>query len=423
MFFAYRFRFSKAIGVTALVAFQMVILTSSNVRAQSESIIHSFGTGSAGAGCAGSQDGVDPQGSLTFANGLLFGRTTSSKTPLGDGIIFHMMPDGSGYTIDHVFTGKPGDGNDPRNSSMTLVGSVLYGTTKTGGAKNNGTIFSINDDGTGYSSPIYSFDKSVADNNGDQPLSCFESGNGLLYGMTSLGGKFGGTTGNGTIFSFDPGSATYTRLHSFGGTTLGFDPEGQPTLDPNGTTLYGMTRGGGGQNVGTIFSFDTVNGFIKLHNFSCPKNNPPNCSSGVNGATPDHGNLVLSGGVLYGMTANGGQFGSGIVFAMNTDGSNFKILRSFGNPNTKDGKNPFGSLILSGTTLDGMTRNGGKKGQGAVFQIDASGGSYVRLYDFKGKPDGGKPNDNVILVNNVLYGMTEAGGKCGKGAVFAIQLP
>ena len=37
---------------------------------------------------------------------------------------------------------------------MTLVGTVLYGTTLTGGKHDNGSIFSINDDGTGYSSPL-----------------------------------------------------------------------------------------------------------------------------------------------------------------------------------------------------------------------------------------------------------------------------
>jgi uncharacterized repeat protein (TIGR03803 family) len=33
------------------------------------------------------------------------------------------------------------------------------------------------------------------------------------------------------------------------------------------------------------------------------------------------------------------------------------------------------------------------------------------------------PIDNVILVDNTLYGMSEAGGLCGNGAIFALQLP
>ena len=48
---------------------------------------------------------------------------------------------------------------------MTLVGTVLYGTTLTGGEHDNGTIFGINDDGTGYSSPpLFDFPKSAKNN-------------------------------------------------------------------------------------------------------------------------------------------------------------------------------------------------------------------------------------------------------------------
>ena len=80
--------------------------------------------------------------------------------------------------------------------------------------------------------------------------------------MTSQGGKKGGSTGDGTIFSFDTSSNTYSRLFSFDG-KHGADPHGQLILDPNGTTLYGMTRAGGKDDVGVIFSFDTTHEKIK----------------------------------------------------------------------------------------------------------------------------------------------------------------
>ncbi len=57
---------------------------------------------------------------------------------------------------------------------MTLVGTVLYGTTLTGGKHNNGSIFGINDDGTGYSSPLlFDFPTSAANNAGDMPFMQF----------------------------------------------------------------------------------------------------------------------------------------------------------------------------------------------------------------------------------------------------------
>ena len=39
--------------------------------------------------------------------------------------------------------------------------------------------------------------------------------------------------------------------------SLGKEPHGRLTLDPNGTTLYGMTRKGGEHDFGVVFSMDT----------------------------------------------------------------------------------------------------------------------------------------------------------------------
>ncbi|HYL58124.1 MAG TPA: choice-of-anchor tandem repeat GloVer-containing protein [Candidatus Acidoferrales bacterium] len=421
----------------AMLALQLTLAVGGAARAQdavpnatatpSESVIYSFGLGSSSNNvCTNILDGAAPKGSLTFANGFLFGRTsTTTAKPAGDGIIFHIMPNGSDYTIDHIFTGATTDGNNPRHNAMTLVNNVLYGTTLNGGLKDNGTIFSILDDGTGYSAPIYDFQKSSANNDGDQPHSCFEAaGNGLLYGMTSQGGNHGGATGDGTIFSFDPNGAVYTKLFSFDGTKHGSDPHGQPILDPDGVTLYGMTRAGGKAGVGVIFSFDTSTGKFKtLHKFTCPGGKTPSCVDSNGGATPDHGTLVQSGTTLFGLTTFGGKNGNGTVFSIENTGKHFKVLHSFGKPGSNDGSGPFGSLMLSGSMLYGTTRDGGKANLGTVFQIDTKGNHYDRLYDFKAKPDGANPIDNVILVSNTLYGMTEAGGKCDQGAIFAIALP
>jgi uncharacterized repeat protein (TIGR03803 family) len=390
-----------------------------------ETVLYSFGVGPTGSICMKADDGADPKGSLTYvpATGLLFGRTSSTTSQgNGDGTIFQIMPDGTGYQVDHFFAGAKSDGNDPRHNAMTLVGTVLYGTTLTGGAHDNGTIFSINDDGTGYSTPpLFDFDKPAK--HGAQPHSCFVASGSVLFGMTSQGGKNGGATGDGTIFSFDPSSATFSRLRSFDG-KHGADPHGQLILDPNLTTFYGMTRAGGSANVGVIFSFNAPKKSFKvLHSFSCPGNSTPDCADKNDGATPDHGTLVQSGSILFGLTTFGGKFGNGALFSINTNGKHFKILQSFGAPSTNDGINPYGSLLLNGTTLYGTTRSGGNKGNGTVFQNNTDGSSYARIYDFQNVNDAMNPIDNVILVDNTLFGMAEAGGLCGNGAIFAIQLP
>ncbi len=392
-----------------------------------ETVLYSFGVGPTGSTCTKAEDGADPKGSLTYvsATGLLFGRT-STTTAQGDGTIFQIMPDGTGYMVDHFFTGAQTDGNNPRHNAMTLVGTVLYGTTLTGGQHDNGTIFSIDDDGSSssYSTPpVYDFAKSAKNNDGDQPHSCFVATGSVLYGMTSQGGKKGGSTGDGTIFSFDTSSNTYSRLFSFDG-KHGADPHGQLILDPNGTTLYGMTRAGGKDHVGVIFSFDTTTKKLKvLHNFSCPGSSTPDCIDKSDGATTDHGTLMQYNSTLFGLTTYGGKYGNGTLFSIYTNGKHFKVLQSFGKPGTNDGINPYGSLLLNGTTLYGTTQTGGSKNNGTVFQIGTDGNNYTRIYDFQNGTDAKNPIDNVILLDNTLYGMTEKGGLCGDGAIFAITLP
>src|SRR5690349_2060806 len=67
------------------------------------------------------------------------------------------------------------------------------------------------------------------------------------------------------------------------------------------------------------------------------------------------GGLVLSGNTLYGTTFYGGTVDSGTVFAMNTDGTGFRVLHDFpantnGSTNT-GGANPASDLILSSNIL------------------------------------------------------------------------
>lgn len=398
-----------------------------------ETVLYSFGVGPTPAKC-NKDDGADPKGSLTYvpATGLLFGETssTTSKGP-GFGTIFQIMPGGAGYAIDNFFQGAKADGNGPQNNAMTLVGSVLYGTTLTGGHNDSGAIFSVNDDGSGYSTPLlFNFTTPPAKNSGDQPYSNFVAIGSVLYGMTSQGGLNGAAPEDGTIFAFNTSTGTYKRLYSFGG-AHGFDPHGQLILDPNGKTFYGMTHSGGTADAGVVFSFSSTcnasTGKCKarykvLHNFSCPNKGFPMCING-NGATPDHGTLVQNGSTLFGLTTEGGKYGNGILFSIRTNGQHFTIVHSFGNPGSNDGANPMGSLLLNGTTLYGTTRLGGNKGNGSVFQINTDGTSYDRIWDFQDAPDGQKPVDNVILIDSTLYGMTEVGGQCGNGAIFSLVPP
>jgi uncharacterized repeat protein (TIGR03803 family) len=353
---------------------------------------------------------------------------TPASTPIGSyGVIFHFDPNNvaSSYSIDHVFAGHDADcpdGDNPRHDAMTPFNNLLYGTTLDGGTHNNGIIFSIGQDGTDYQ-VLFSLHNSI----GDESHSCFVIVNNILYGMTASGGD----NGEGVIFSFDPAAPTPTctatptptptptnfqTLYSFAcASSTGKEPHGRLTLDPNGTTLYGMTRKGGDHDFGVVFSIDT-NGdnYTELHDFS---------GGGSDGATSDHGYVVQSGDHLYGMTTNGGHHNDGVLFKIKTDGSAFQLLYKFGETH-HDGKNPYGSLLLVGNQFYGTTANGGDNDLGTVFVINTDGSGYHRLYSFSGQTnhgDGAKPIDNVVLVNGWLYGMTTEGGVNGQGAIFKVS--
>ena len=72
----------------------------------------------------------------------------------GNGTVFAVNTDGTGFTTLHSFTGGS-DGADP-NAGLILSGNTLYGTASHGGSSGNGTVFAVNTDGTGFTN-LHSF--------------------------------------------------------------------------------------------------------------------------------------------------------------------------------------------------------------------------------------------------------------------------
>ena len=147
---------------------------------------------------------------------------------------------------------------------------------------------------------------------------------------------------------------TYTLLHQFAG---GFGDGATPYagLALSGNTLYGTTQSGGSEGAGTIFSVNRDgSGYAVLHQFGSlyqTGTNYPNAG----GAAPC-ARLLPVGSYLYGTTYWGGSGGYGTVFKINTNGTEFTVLKEFSGP---DGINPTAALTASGTTLYGTTWEGG----------------------------------------------------------------
>jgi len=200
-------------------------------------------------------------------------------------------------------------------------------------------------------------------------------------------------------------NAQYIKIHDFAGAD-GIAPNG--TLIVIGNKLFGMTSNGGADSNGCIFSINKDgSGYKDILDFDS-----------ANGSTP-YGSLLFSGGVLYGMTSAGGSLNKGVLFSVDTDGTSYTDLLDFGTGNAH-GTNPYGSLIVSGNLLFGMTKYGGTNGSGCIFSILTNGGAFKEVYSFTAA-SGNTPQGSLLLSGNVLYGLTYYGGAHGYGTIFSVD--
>jgi len=307
-------------------------------------------------------DGASPQGGLAQGtDGVLYGTTSADYTAqlglagvvFGNGTVFKINQDGSGYEVLNRFAG----GNDGRQSFAGLIqasNGVLYGTTVFGGTQGNGTIFKLNPNGSGYS-VLASF----AGSTGSQPMApVLQGSDGKLYGTTASGGA----SGNGTVFRLNLDGTGYQVLKNFSGTDGRF--VASPLIQGLDNTLYGMTSfGGSSYDVGTVFKLNLDgSGFKTLKRFTgtasdgkYPKgglvqapngilygttsgggaDNPP--SGGTvfqlnpdgtayaviysfqdfsNGGAPSAGLIRSGDGTLFGTTTHGGLNDHGMIFRL-----------------------------------------------------------------------------------------------------------
>ena len=174
--------------------------------------------------------------------------------------------------------------------------------------------------------------------------------------------------------------------------------------------LWGMTKDGGSDNTGAMFNTTaTCNNLQERHQFSIT--NP--------GAYPQLTNLVEYNGKLYGMTQQGGNNNSGIIFEWNPANNQYTKKYSF---NGSDGSGPLGSLVLYGTKFYGMTETGGGQAQGVIFEWDPATNVYSKKIDFTDNFfdgfNGYRPAGSLTMSGGKFYGMTAYGGNNDKGVIF-----
>jgi uncharacterized repeat protein (TIGR03803 family) len=343
--------------------------------------------------CKNSPSGIYPFFSKFVSDGTwLYG--TTKKGGIGFGVVYKIRTDGTGYIKLFDCDGN-NYGSNPLG--MVLSGSTLFGVTNSGGANNDGIIFKINTDGTGFTK-LLDFDRT---NNGAFPNVPMLSGS-TLYGTTT----YGGINDEGVIYKVNTDGTGYTKILDFDGTGRGRQPN--CTLVLSGSILFGATAFGGTNDSGTIFKINTDGtGFVRMYDFD-----------NTNGYE-FLGSVTLFGSALYGMTYYGGLNNKGVIFKINTDGTNFTKLIDF--DGISHGAYPESSLTLSGSSLYGLTNNGGINNYGVLFKI-TSDGTFTKLLDFDGINKGMFPFSDLYELNCTLYATANEGGTYDAGTIFKYDL-
>jgi uncharacterized repeat protein (TIGR03803 family) len=368
---------------------------------------------------AGGGDGATPLAGLVANGTLLYGTTSSGGGAHNYGTIFSFDMKSGRETVLYRFQGSGTDGANPVASLvLSPTGSgVLYGTTEHGGG-GFGTVFAF-DLGTNIETVLYQFAGGL---DGANPVSPLVLTNGLLFGTTS--GSPGGECSPdcGTLFQLDPKSGAEMVLHVFTG--AGGDGGAPGNLQLFGTTFYGTTMLGGASNNGILYEFGiSQTPYQLLHDFE----------GGVDGANPA-GALILNGKFVYGTTEFGGTAGGGTLFKIGATGKKYQVVNDFTGTN---GSMPLGGLttVVNGTPslhrgiATGATLSGGGPAHvpgvnlGTIFSFDLKKKAETVQYNFSGGADGSMPVGTLLEIGGAAYGTTSAGGANGLGTVFKLTVP
>jgi uncharacterized repeat protein (TIGR03803 family) len=275
------------------------------------------------------------------------------------------------------------DGANPVGTLLWGSDGALYGcTTGVNPALKRAVLFRLQPNGLGYR-VLHRFSSFPGDA-GPAINGLIEGSDGFLYGAASTGGALD----RGAVFRLGKDGGSYTVLRNFLSSPSGDGAEPQGRLiEGRDGRLYGTTISGGTGFVGTVYSLNRDgSGYVVLHHFTAPRNGP----------TAPLGLLQGSDGRLYGLCNSGGPLRGGVVYALNTDGSNFAVLREF--DATAEGSPQDRLIEGSDGFLYGATRSG------VVFRLRPDSSAYEALADL---PRGA--NESFALLeahDGTLYGTT-----------------
>jgi len=286
-------------------------------------------------------DGRWPEGGLTYAGAAtgmlydgvspLYGSTDDggSDFDTGAGAVFQLKPRATGHwneKVIYTFCSQENcnDGIHPSVGGIIEDGSGnLFGTTKSGGANSQGTVFELSADAKKKQwteTTLYTFCSQAQCADGAYGRGALVLDYlGSLFGVTLEGGNSCPTdsTGCGVMFKVVPNGeqSAYTVLYAFCAQQDchdGMYPAAGLSINLTGN-LYGATSEGGGNDIsnsagaGALFSF---NGSEQVLHAFCGK------AQCIDGRNPYGGLTMDAAGNLFGTTEYGGKYDGGTVFEL-----------------------------------------------------------------------------------------------------------
>jgi uncharacterized repeat protein (TIGR03803 family) len=266
-----------------------------------------------------------------------------------EGTVYKITPAGT-YTVFHNFT-NGSDGGQPVYPPVQGNDGNFYGTTSAG----TSTFYKVTPSGT--FTTVHTFASS--------------EGNQCTIFVLGIDGNFYGGCANifgssGTLFKIST-AGHVTVLHYVNKATDGQGPAGM--IQATDGNFYGAMSGGAA--AGTIFQLKTNGAYKVLYAFT----------GGTDGGTPLAGLTQGRDGNLYGTAALGGQStpcngGCGVIYKITTAGA-YSVVHTF---DYTHGSYPQSDLTLdTDGVLYGNTQQGGAYGDGVFYSLDTGFSPFITL--------------------------------------------
>lgn len=346
----------------------------------------------------GKTNGVAPEGPLLEASdGRLYG-TTCFGGASNLGCVFRIERSGGNFEVIRSFTREVTSGYWPVGGLVQGADGRLYGVTCAGGSNGVGTVFSVNTDGSGFSTLVH-LRAGVAARPAD---SLILGSDGLLYGSATVGAG----SNSAVVYRADPADGSLQVLANLAVA----DALPWALTEAGDGYLYGVTQVGGRTGVGMLFRVAKDGlGLTTLLDFS---------RSGGDGTSGYAALTIGSNGRLYGVTRVGGSEGGGAVFSVQPTGQDYRLLASLGADG--GGRESVGALLEgSDGWFYGTTVFGGMSNWGTIFRLSKDGVEFNQLYDVTNSSAGFAPRAGLVEHGGAIFGlMSEGADPASGGALF-----